>query len=157
MPRARFASSCRLFALALTFAVLLCGEAAAHSHKQKGLEIVHPWCFATSGSAANTAVVSMLVKNGNRRPDRLLRAKASIAGKTELRTGDGMPARGAFVVNGRSELILRASGARIVLSSLKRSLEAYDAFHMTLVFEKAGKIEVEVQVEEAPATPPPTQ
>jgi periplasmic copper chaperone A len=47
------------------------------------------------------------------------------------------------------ELILKRDGPHIVLTGVKKQLGAYDAFTMTLVFERAGKVEVEVQVEEA--------
>ena len=44
---------------------------------------------------------------------------------------------------------LKRGGPHILLSGMKKQLGAYDAFVMTLVFERAGKVEVEVQVEEA--------
>ena len=133
---------------ALLAVMMLAGGAQAHSHKLKSLEIVHPWCWET-GAATKTVAVYMTVRNTSRRPDRLLRASASIAEKAELRApGEGKPAKSLDAI-GHGELILKQDGPHILLTGVKRQLDAYDAFVMTLVFERAGKVEVEVAVEEA--------
>lgn len=44
--------------------------------------------------------------------------------------------------------MLRLDGPHIVLSGLKKPLRAYDSFALTLVFEKAGTVNVQVSVEE---------
>jgi copper(I)-binding protein len=70
--------------LTLAAAALVVATAAqAHSHKVKRLEIVHPWCIETNDTA-NPVSVFMTIKNSGR-PDKLLRATTSIAGKAELR------------------------------------------------------------------------
>jgi copper(I)-binding protein len=51
------------------------------------------------------------------------------------------------------QLTLGAAGPGVVLSGLKRPLRAYDGFTLTLVFEKAGPVDVEVVVEENDAAP----
>ena len=74
----------RVKTLVLAAAALFVATAAlAHSHKLKNLEIVHPWCIETNDTA-NPVSVFMTIKNSGR-PDKLLRATASIAGKAELR------------------------------------------------------------------------
>ena len=64
-------------------ALLLAGSAHAHSHKLKSLEIVHPWCIETT-DASKPVAVFMTIRNSARRPDQLLRATTSIAGKAEF-------------------------------------------------------------------------
>jgi copper(I)-binding protein len=68
----------------LALSPLHCSGALAHSHKQKGLEIVHPWCFATNASVKATAV-NMLIRNRTKRPDRLIGATSTSAQKIEIR------------------------------------------------------------------------
>ena len=133
-------------------AMLLAGSAHAHSHKFRRLEIVHPWCVETD-AAASTVAVYMTVRNSAWQPDRLLRATTAIADKAELRGAavsgqDAGPVPSLEVKKG-SELILKRDGPHILLTGVKMPLGAYDAFAMTLVFERAGKVEVEVQVEAA--------
>ena len=74
----------RVKTLVLAAAALFVATAAlAHSHKLKNLEIVHPWCIETNDTADPVSVF-MTIKNSGR-PDKLLRATTSIAGKAELR------------------------------------------------------------------------
>jgi len=136
--------------------VLFAGSASAHSHKLKRLEIVHPWCIETE---TTTAAVYMTVKNSARQGDRLLRASTTIADKTELHaleavSGGAQKNATSFGAKGGGELILRRGGSHILLTGLKKPLGAYDSFVMTLVFERAGSVEVEVQVEEASVLTP---
>ena len=145
------AKMCRRVLAIPIAAMLLTGSAHAHSQKFKRLEIVHPWCVETD--AASTVAVYMTVRNSARQPDRLLRATTAIADKAELRGAamsgqDARPVASLETKKGR-ELILKRYGPHILLTGVKKSLGAYDAFAMTLVFERAGKVEVEVQVEAA--------
>jgi periplasmic copper chaperone A len=141
-------------------ATLLPATAHAHSQKFKTLEIVHPWCIETEDTT-KPVVVSMTIKNVGRKPDRLLRASAARAAKTELRTGVPPDAEGDVIasipIGGRGEVNLKRGGPHVLLSGVKKPLGAYDSFLMTLTFERAGKIEVEVMVEEASILEPAKQ
>ena len=44
---------------------------------------------------------------------------------------------------------LEPGGARIAFDDVKRTITVGDHFHMTLTFERAGPIDVEVEVEAA--------
>ena len=140
--------------LALAAAALLVASAAhAHSHKFKKLEIVHPWCIETNDSA-KPVIVSLTIKNASGRPDRLLSATTAMAAKAELREAGAAPeatgkAIGSVAVGRHREVNLRRAGPHILLSGMKKQLSPYDSFLITLAFEKAGKVEVEVMVEEA--------
>jgi periplasmic copper chaperone A len=52
------------------------------------------------------------------------------------------------------ELALSADGPHLLLGGVKKRLSAYDSFKITLVFEKAGRMEIEVMVEEADTKEP---
>jgi copper(I)-binding protein len=131
--------------LILLSAAVLAAPAVAHSHKKNGLEIVHPWTRA-SATDATSARVFMTVRNAGRGPDRLVSASTPMAGKVQLNeAGKG---RAAFVVRTGEELSLYGDGPSLVLVGLKRPLAAYDDFKMTVVFEKAGPIAIDVMVEE---------
>ena len=140
-------------------AMLVAANAQAHSHKFKKLEIVHPWCIETNDTAKPVAVY-MTVRNAGGRPDKLLSVTTSMAAKAELREAGATPeaggnAIGSVVVGSRSEVDLKRTGAHILLSGMKKHLNPYDSFVMTLKFERAGKVEVEVMVEEASVFEPP--
>ena len=131
--------------LLLLAAAALALPAAAHSHKTKSLEIVHPWTRA-SAKDATSARVFMTVKSLNGRPDRLVSATTARAGKDDLHdVGKGAA---AFSVGRGKDLVLYGDGPSLVLSGLKSPLHAYDDFTMTLVFERAGRVEIVVMVEE---------
>ena len=146
--------------LSLAAAAMLVATAAqAHSHKFKTLEIVHPWCIET-GDAAKPVAVFMTIRNAGGRPDKLLRATTSMAAKAELREAGTAPdAEGnvisAVAVGGHGEVNLKRAGPHILLSGMKKQLSPYDSFFMTLAFERAGKVEVEVMVEDASVLEPP--
>jgi copper(I)-binding protein len=133
------------YSILLLAAALLVLPASAHSHKSKGLEIVHPWTPA-SPKGAPTARVFMTIKNDSGKTDRLLSASTPRATRVEL-NGAGKGAT-AFTVRNGEELGLAGDGPSVVLIGLKKPLRAYDDFKMTLVFERAGPIAIYVVVEE---------
>ena len=145
--------------LALAVAAILVATAAhAHSHKLKRLEIVHPWCIETNATD-KTVSVYMTVRNSGQRADRLISARTAIAAKAELFGAAATAAQEAKPVasletKAGGELVMKRNGPHIVLTGVKRQLGAYDAFALTLVFERAGKVEVEVQVEEVSVLEP---
>jgi copper(I)-binding protein len=125
-------------------AVALAAPAATHSHKARGLEIVHPHTRQTP-KGTTTARVLMTVRNDGRAADRLVSASTPRATKVELNAvGKGA----AFVVKDGEELGLAGDGPSVMLVGLRKPLNAYDDFKMTLVFEKAGRITIDVLVEE---------
>jgi copper(I)-binding protein len=144
--------------LALAAVLSLVATAAqAHSHKFKKLEIVHPWCFETEDTT-KPVVVSMTISNAGGRPDKLLSVATALAAKAELRQGGTAAAPGpalrSITVRGHDTVNLKADGPHVVLTGIAKPLGASDSFVMTLAFERAGKVEVEVVVEEKSALAP---
>jgi copper(I)-binding protein len=144
----------------LLLAAVLAPPAHAHSHKKRTLEIVHPWTTAMVEERVVNVAVYMKLKNGSRAPERLLSAATPLADKVELIAPKAVGAvrlptpASALTIPARGELVLGPDGARILLSGFKRRLDAYDSFELTLVFEKAGRMVVEVTVEEADTKEP---
>jgi copper(I)-binding protein len=126
-------------------AAALAVPAATHTHKKNGLEIIHPWTRESPGNAT-PARIFMTVKSLNGRPDRLVSASTPRAGKVELDAAGNGPL--AFVLQRGKDLVLHADGPNLKLTGLKTPLSAYDDFKMTLVFERAGRIAIDVMVEE---------
>ena len=122
---------------------------SAHETRLKTLNIVHPFVFETEQSEA---ALHVRIKNTGNAAERLLRASTPLATKVSIVDDAGQGA-GGLVIPGRGELSLKSASPRIVLSGLTKPLRAYDSFKLTLVFEKAGAIKVEVVVEEKADSP----
>lgn len=131
--------------LCLLLAAVFLPPAGAHSHKKKNLEIVHPWTPETRQKGATTAQVFMTIRNRGRAPDRR-------AEKVELAAGDAAAeddkSAAGFSVDAGKALVLYPRGLHLALTGVKKAFHAYDDFKMTLVFEKAGRMVIDVVVEE---------
>ena len=149
----------RLLAVFLLLAVALAPPAVlAHSHKKKGVEVVHPWTHPVAERAGGTTRVFMKIKNLSGAPERLLGASTPATAKSELQetTGDGPSGKAvaAVVIDPGKEAQLTRKGPHVVLTGIRKRLDAYDTFKLTLVFEKAGRVVVDVAVEEADTKEP---
>jgi copper(I)-binding protein len=145
--------------LAALLLIALAAPASAHQIKVGDLLIVHPWSRATPGQAPNGAVF-MKIENQGQAEDKLLAASSDVAGMVHIHEhvmeGEVAKMRAVEFVPlpARSTTELKPGGYHIMLMGLKEPLVEYGTFHLTLTFEKAGSIEVEVQVEAAGAAEP---
>lgn len=103
----------------------------AHGVKTPTLEMVHPYALETGPGAASAAVY-LTIESRSRKGDRLEGAVTPLAKSVEP--------------NGRVDL--RRAGPHLLLIGLTKPLSAWDTFPLTLIFARAGRIEVEVLVEE---------
>jgi hypothetical protein len=140
--------------LLVTAGLLVPPAAIAHSHKKKNLEIGHPYTMETA-KGATTARVFMTIKNSGRSPERLLSASTPRAAKVELAVADGVSRDAAFIIRPGATLVIGPKGGHLVLVGVKKAFTAYDDFRMTLVFEKSGRMVVDVVVEEFSTGEPP--
>lgn len=139
----------------IVLAAALCGVACAsvlaHGVKTKTIEIGHPWTFGAEVAGADVEVCAT-IKNIGRTTDRLTGARTPLAKSVEIVEGgpDGTSRQLVPSVEIRpgARVELQLSGRRLLLRGVMRALPAWDSFPLTLVFEKAGPIEVEVLVEE---------
>jgi copper(I)-binding protein len=141
--------------------LLLAGAAlAAHAHgfKAGDLAIGHPYARATAPGQP-TGGAYLRVENHGAQSDRLVSASADVSKSVELHEmkmeGDVMRMRqvdGVEVPAGQS-VVLEPGGVHVMLIGLKAPLKQGERFPMTLRFEKAGEVKVEVVVEAANAGP----
>jgi copper(I)-binding protein len=100
------------------------------------------------------------VKAARGQGDRLVSASSPVAGAVELHSHvmEGGIAKmrrvEAIVVPGGKSVVLKPSGYHLMLTDLKAPLKEGDLVKITLVFEKAGAIDLEATVEPIGATGP---
>jgi periplasmic copper chaperone A len=149
-----------LVLLLLAASALVPSAAPAHNHKKKGFEIVHPWTPAMLEAGIANIPVYMTLKNSRPTADRLVGAASPLARTVELIEPRDvgsfkLPTQvTALAVGPGATLELNATGPRLLLRDVKKQLHAYDSFKLTLVFAKAGRIVVDVLVEEGDAPAP---
>jgi periplasmic copper chaperone A len=138
----------RRFLLGLGFVALAAtGTASAHEITYKALKIIHPWVRETEGQQT---ALHVKIKNTGQAGERLLQATSPLAAKVAILDAQGKEIKG-LAIAGRGEVSLQSDGPQILMSGLKKPLRAYDSFDLTLLFEKAGEVKVEVLIEEAAA------
>lgn len=144
----------RRAALALALAAAT-PAAAHHDHR---IEVVEPW--ARAALAGRTSAAYMTLVNPTDTPDRLLGAAAEVADTVELHAhlheGGVMRMRpvAAIEVHPGEPAVLAPGGLHIMLIGLRRDLKRGETIRLTLSFEKAGTVEVEVPVLAAGARGP---
>ncbi len=143
-------------AAAIAFLIGLAPPAAAHEYALGALEIIHPWARASIGKARSGAAYLAIANNGAT-ADRLVGARTQIAKKAGLHRSvmeNGVmkmrPVEGIEIAPGET-VVLEPGGFHVMLMGLKTPLVEGTRFPMTLIFEKAGSIAVEVTVQKAAA------
>ncbi|MCS7102211.1 MAG: copper chaperone PCu(A)C [Burkholderiaceae bacterium] len=138
--------------------VLLAAAAWAHGHGVKAgdLTVEEPWARATVGGQANGAAY-LKIRNAGA-TDKLLSASAPVASVVELHThvmdGNVMRMRKveAIDITGGAVTELKPGGLHVMLIGLKAPLKAGEKFPLTLKFERAGEVKVDVEVRTAAPT-----
>jgi copper(I)-binding protein len=130
-----------------------------HSHEKGDIQVRHPWSRATP-PGAKVAAGYMELRNGGGQPDRLLSASTPVATRVEMhvteRDGEVMKMREvkALEIPARERYELRPGGAHLMLVDIVRPLKKGERFAVRLVFERAGELEVEFEVQEFGARRP---
>ncbi len=104
---------------------------------------------------AKTGAAFMIIHNDGTADDRLVAAATEIADVTELHThkdmGDGvmkmMEVEEGFVIPANGMHALMRGGDHVMLMGLTRGLEDGETVNVTLTFEQAGDIELEIPVD----------
>jgi len=145
----------RLPILGPILAILLVGFAAeaGDTYSVGGLTVAHPWARASAGPAT-TGAAYLTIGNGGNQDDRLIAVAAgSVAGMamlhTHIKDGEVMKMRHveSIVVKAGGTATLAPGGDHVMLMGLKAPLKEGGRFPMTLTFEKAGAVTVEVAIE----------
>ncbi|MFI5033345.1 MAG: copper chaperone PCu(A)C [Reyranellales bacterium] len=145
--------------LALLALLLVAAPAVAHDYKLGALEIDQPWARATPPTAP-TGGGYLSVKNTGTTPDRLMSASSPAAGAVQVHQmkmeGSIMRMReldGPLEIKPGETVTLAPGGLHLMMLGLKEPLKQGENVPLTLVFEKAGKVDVELAVVAMGATP----
>jgi copper(I)-binding protein len=137
---------------ALTFIAASVLPASSHDYVVGGLQVDHPWTTPTQ-AGASTGAGYVIIRNKGRELDRLMTASSDIAERVEIHE----TARDGGIVRMRAVmgveiwpggmLEMRPNGYHVMFIGLKRQIQAGDKIKGTLEFEKAGKVDVEFEVQ----------
>jgi copper(I)-binding protein len=140
-------------------ALALIATAAAQEFKVGSLEIGQPWARATP-KGATIGGGYLKITNKGAEPDRLVGGSSPVAGRFEIHEMtmvDGVmkmrPLANGLEIKPGQTLELKPGGLHVMLVGLKQPLEAGQTLKGTLVFEKAGTVEIEYKVEPIGASP----
>lgn len=144
----------RLPSLLAFVVALTAGSAAfAHDYTVGTLHIAHPYARPTVLNQPASAAY-LTIKNNGKTADKLVVVSSPIAKGVEIHTmtmeGNVMKMREAGSIELKpAETVSMEPGAgyHLMLMGLRQPLKSGDKFPLTLTFEKAGKAEVTVWVE----------
>lgn len=143
----------RRLLLALALAVVCGTTAAARDYKLAGLEISAPWARATPLSAP-TGGGFLKITNTSSAPDRLISVTSPAADLVQVHEmkmdGDIMRMRKVekgLEIPAGGTVTLAPGGIHLMMMGLNGPLKQGTSVPVTLVFEKAGRIDVELAVE----------
>ncbi|MFT5539260.1 MAG: copper(I)-binding protein [Alphaproteobacteria bacterium] len=147
---------CRMLMVAL---MALCAglgtvPVAAHEVTKRAMVIDHPWARATIGISRPGVVYATLINDG-KQDDALIGATSPVAAHIHVhqtRRENGVarmvPVK-RLVIPAGGRTVLKPGGHHLMLMGLKQPLELNDTFSLTLKFEKAGTITMDVFIESA--------
>ncbi|QIB52179.1 copper chaperone PCu(A)C [Pseudomonas sp. OIL-1] len=145
------------YVLPLVAAASMAGPAVAHDYQAESLFIDHPWARAMPPTATTGATYFRIDNNGET-GDRLLGIETPAAESAELHEhvhAEGlmkMQKAADLSIDAGESVTLEPGGYHIMLINLQQPLVDGEKFPMTLRFEQAGTVDVEVAVhKEAPA------
>jgi hypothetical protein len=140
-------------ALALTLLIGSTLLASAHEFKLGDLLIGHPWSRATPGGAKIGGGYLTITNNGSA-PDKLVSATTAAADHVEIHemamANNVMTMRkldGGVAVPPDKTVVFSPGSYHLMLVGLKGPLKEGDRVKATLIFEKAGSVEVTINVE----------
>jgi copper(I)-binding protein len=145
-----------------TFVLALCllaAPASAHEYKLGALRIGHAWARATAPTAPTGGGFLSIVNTGTT-PDKLVAAKSPVAQNVQIHQmkmdGNVMRMReveGGLEIPPGATVTLAPGGLHVMMMGLKAPLKQGEKVPLTLVFEKAGSIDVELAITAMGATP----
>ena len=151
----------RRLALA-ALAAILALPAFALDYKLGAIEIGHPWSRATPPTAESGGGFLAITNTGTT-PDRLIAVKSPAADKVEIhemKMDDNIMRmreieKGIEIPPGAT-VELKPGGFHVMFMGLRAPFAKDAKVPLTLVFEKAGSIDVELMVQAMGAQPPPS-
>jgi copper(I)-binding protein len=131
--------------------VLLIGASACSSTENLSVENV----WSRPGFQGDNSAIYLTIRNPGEQGDILLQALSDVAGAIEIHLSK-MDSSGVMTMERQDQIIIPAQesvefspgGLHIMLVNLAQDLSVGDTFPITLVFEKAGELLVEVEVKQ---------
>ncbi len=141
------------------FLSLAAATAHARDYKVGSLDVVDPWSRATP-KGATVGAGYMKITNTGATPDRLISGTADVAPTFEVHemTMDNgvakmRPVKGGLEIKPGGTVELKPGSFHVMFVGLKKPLTTGDHIKATLVFEKAGTVNVEYDVRAMGAEP----
>ena len=136
------------------------GIGLSYAQSSGSISIEKPFSRATP-SGSKVGVGYMTITNKGNAADRLVSASSPVAGKVEIHEmtmqGGVMKMReipGGLPIDAGKTASLAPGGYHLMLMELKAPLKKGDKVPITLIFEKAGKVDVTLDVQAIGATAP---
>lgn len=146
----------------LAATLLAANPAFAADYRAGAIRIDHPWARPTvSGQSAGGGFLTLDNSKGG--ADRLIAASSPAAERVELHSmameGDVMRMReiDAIDLPAGQTVALQPGGLHFMLMGLKKPLALGSRVPLTLRFEKAGEVRIEVSIENPPVAAPAGQ
>jgi copper(I)-binding protein len=142
----------RSITLAMLAAMLVSGAAIADDFQLKALRVSNPFARATP-PGAKVAGAFMTIRNAGPESDRLVSASSPVAGLVEIHEmaveGGMMKMRAIKGIDLKpgATVELQPGGYHVMLEDLKRPLKQGEQVPVQLTFEKAGVLDIKVNVE----------
>jgi copper(I)-binding protein len=137
----------------------LSGAASALDYKVGSIEVDNPWSRAVP-KGAKVAAGYMTIKNTGTETDRLVSGSTPVAGKFELHEmsmDNGVmkmrPLPSGLEIKPGATVELKPGSFHIMMMDLKQPIQRGKPFKASLMFEKAGAVDVDFAVEAVGATP----
>ncbi len=143
----------RRILLPLALALFCSATAAARDYSLGCLEIGQPWARATTSSAPAGGGFLTITNKGTTR-DRLIAVRTPVAEQAQVHEmkmdGNVMRMRaldGGLEILPGATVTLAPGGLHLMLMGLRKPLVRDTRVPLTLVFEKAGSVEIELSIE----------
>jgi hypothetical protein len=150
----------RTLASVLFLAALIAAPARAEEVKAGDLVITQAWSRATPGGA-KIGSGYLTIENKGSTPDRLIGGSADVAGKLEVHEmamKNGVmtmrPLETGLVIDPGKTVKLAPGGSHLMLFDLKSPFKQGEKVPVTLEFEKAGKVNLSLDVQGVGAQAP---
>lgn len=149
----------RFLAPLAAFALLMAPVAQAHEYTLGELMIGHPWSRATVPGVKVGGGYLTIMNHGSQ-PDRLVSVQVPFAERAEIHESsveDGVAKmreiEGGVAIAPGATVAFEPGGKHLMFIGLKQALTKGEKLKGELVFEKAGKVEVDFNVEAAGSKP----
>lgn len=129
------------------------GAVLAHGFTHGDIRVMHPWAIVAA--AGKSSPVYMTLTNAGAEPDKLVDVEAKAAGRAEIqkaKKGTGATSYEAIPtveLGARKTVAMQPGGMRVLLVDLKEPLRHEYTLPLTLVFERAGRVDIQAVIQKS--------